>query len=116
MISQIKYNRTYLYNNIQIIYISNRWDYNKISEDLAEYIEQFSNFSDDAAPAPEVEIRVKIPSIQFYQKYLNSNKYIIMELKPNVIYLHCKPKYLLPLLGLEELEYMKKVPGIYEPM
>ena len=83
---------------------------------MAEYIDQFGNFSDDAAPAPEVEIKVKIPSKIFHQKYLNSSKYILMELKPNIIYIHCKPRYLLPLLELEELEYMKKVPGIYEPM
>src|SRR5690606_25784745 len=97
-------------------YISKKWDYTKISEDLAEYIDQFRNFSDAAAPAPEVEIKVKIPSKTFYQKYLNTKKYILLELKPNLIYIHCKPKYLLPLLELEDVEYMKRVPGIYEPM
>jgi hypothetical protein len=87
-----------------------------MSEELAEYIELFSKSSDDAAPAPEIEIKVKSSSTEFCQKYLKDKKYIVIETKPGFIYLHCKPKYLLPLLDLEEVEHLEKVPGIYEPM
>jgi hypothetical protein len=87
-----------------------------MSEELAEYVELFSKFSDDAAPAPEIEIKVKGSSTEFRQKYLADKKYIVIEVKPDFIYLHCKPKYLLPLLDLEEVVHLEKVPGIYEPM
>ena len=87
-----------------------------MSQDLAEYVDQFRNFSDDAAPAPEVEIKVKGSSTEFCRKYLTDKKYIVIEVKPGFVYLHCKPKYLLPLLDLEEVEHLERVPGIYEPM
>ena len=56
---------------------------------MAEYIDLFGNFSDDAAPAPEVEIKVKIPSKQFYQKYLDNSKFSISNgIKTLMLYMY----------------------------
>lgn len=48
----------FLFHDSKIVDIPKQ-NYDKMSEELAEYIELFSKFSDDAAPAPEIEINVK---------------------------------------------------------
>lgn len=94
-----------------------KWDFSRISPELSAYIDAFGEFRDEAAPAPEIEIKVKGSPKEFYQKYLNDDiKYILLYFTSNSIHIHSKPRYLLRLLDLEAVEYMDKVPGIYEPM
>lgn len=70
-----------------------------------------------AAPAPEIEIKVKGSPKEFYEKYLkNDSKYILLEIDSNSVHIHCKPRYLLKLIDLDEIEYMDKAPGLFEPM
>jgi hypothetical protein len=91
-------------------------DSKKIGPELSNYIKAFADFKDEAAPAPEVEIKVKGLAKEFYQKYLSGDEYILKDMGHDSIRMNCKPRFLLRLLKLDELEYMDKVPGIYEPM
>jgi hypothetical protein len=85
--------------------------------ELSLYVDVFGNFTDEAAPSPEVEVKVKGSAKEFYQKYLNNDKYILLDIVgSNSLRIHSKPHYLLQLASLDEVEYMEKVPGLYEPM
>lgn len=93
------------------------WNTNKVGENLSFFLERFLNFADNAVPSPEIEIRIKISAREFYEKYLaNDERYFILDIGNNVIHLHCKPRHLLRLIDLEEVEYIDKVSGLYEPM
>lgn len=88
----------------------------KIGEDLLIYLERFANFSDEAAPSPEIEIKVKGSAKEFFEKYLKDSRYFLLDLNSSIIHLHCKPRHILRLIDLEELIYINKVSGLYEPM
>lgn len=88
----------------------------KIGPELSLYMDVFGNFTDQAAPSPEVEVKVKGSAKEFHQKYLNNDKYILLDIGSNSLRIHSKPRYLLQLVNLSEVEYMEKVPGLYEPM
>ena len=93
------------------------WNKNKIGEDLSIFLDRFLNFADNAVPSPEIEIKIKDSAREFYEKYImNDERYVILNIGTNVIHLHCKPRDLLRLIDLDEVEYMDKVSGLYEPM
>ncbi|MGQ0791035.1 MAG: hypothetical protein ACT4NJ_02285 [Nitrosopumilaceae archaeon] len=93
-----------------------KWDLKRIGKDLANYIDAFEGFSDDAAPAPEVEIKVKGTPLEFYNKYLDKETYFLLYATSDALHVHCKPRHLTSLLKNTDVEYMDIVPGIYEPM
>lgn len=90
---------------------------NKISEELSLYMDVFSKFKDAAAPAPEVEIKVKGSPKEFYEKYLkNDNSYIFLKIDSDSIHVHCKPRHLSRLLEFDEIKYIGKGSELFESM
>lgn len=92
-----------------------KWPVTKADKELLSYLAAFADFTDTAAPSPEVEIKVKDSGKEFYEKYLKGNNCFLLSVSGSIIHAHCKPRYILRLLELDEVEYIKKVPGIYEP-
>ena len=88
----------------------------KMSPELLQYIQVFGKFKDEAAPSPEVIIRVKGNAEKFYKNNLDTANYILLFIKENLIHVHCKPRMLLDIADMDNIEYMDIVTGAYEPM
>jgi hypothetical protein len=87
----------------------------KADEDLLAYIQAFNNTDDKAAPAPYVEIKVAGSGKEFYEKYLKDDDSFLLSIDSDIIRIHCKPRVLINLLQLDQVLYIRKIPGIYEP-
>jgi hypothetical protein len=88
----------------------------KMSPELFQYIQVFGKFKDEAAPSPEIIIRVKRNAEEFYNNHLDAANFILLFIKGNSIHVHCKPRLLLDIVDMENIEFMDIVIGLYEPM